>query len=312
MSDLFGEEGRKAIKNWVEKYTSDKHDYKRIENLTELAAAKSIIMSFLGDKWWFIAAKELQGDKVETLSDELSALSYYLDKQPEKYIRIAYFALLIKELLGKSNVLQKLKHYSKQGIRKKISKDLFDSTFFELKMAHYYASRGFKIEFIKESTITPLPDFKILSKNGYTYVECKKKRTKKQYSINGILDSINTAYKQLKSVNDIGIIAVELFLVNGDKTNLKTIFDKIQTHITKLPLVQFVIIVGEYLTEENEKIVLKTKTRTLENPYCKSEIPKPILQATIKFEPPKKRLGSLLVGWRMEKMDVGYDWSKEV
>lgn len=295
MNDLFGEEGRKAIKNWVKKHDPDEHDDKRIENFTELAAAKSIIMNFLGDKWWFVAVKELlEKRKVETSSQNLSAISYYLDRKPEKSIRIVHFAALIKELVGKSNVLQKLKHYSKQGIRKKISKDLFDSTFFELKMAAYYSSKKFLVEFIKESNRKPLPDFKVISKNGYAYVECKKKRTQKQYSISGFLDSINAAYKQLESVNDIGIIAVEIFLENENKTNLQTIFDKIQTHITKLPLVQFVIIVGEYIIKENEKVFVFTKTRTIENPYCKREIPKPILEATLKFEPPKKRLGSLL------------------
>ena len=162
-------------------------------------------------------------------------------------------------------------------------------------MAHYYASRGFKIQFIKESKSVRLPDFKIISKYGHTYVECKKKRTQKQYSINGILDSINDAYKQLESVNDVGIIAVEIFLGTSEhQINLQRIIDKIQKHVKKLPLLNFIVLVGEFLVDEGEKKVMKTKIRTIENHFCKKEIPYSILRATNKFEPPRKRLSSLL------------------
>jgi len=96
-------------------------------------------------------------------------------------------------------------------------------------------------------------------------------------------------------VGETGIIAVETFLdISKHQIDLQKLRDEIQIHIKKLPLLNFVVLVGEFIIEESGKTILRTKARTIENPFCKKEIPHSILEATIKFEPPEKRLGSLL------------------
>ena len=292
MVDLFGELGRKAIDDYVKSIAEDNDNYKKLENLRELAAAKSIIMNFLGDRWWNLAGKELQQKQnIEGISKEkLGPISAYLDKKPQSHVKLVHFAVLIKELIPRSNILQKLKQYSKLGIKKKISKNLFDSTFYELKTAHYYSSKGFTIQFIKEKPTERRPDFKIMSKQGYAFVECKKKRTS---SINGVIRTIDDAYLQLESTNQVGLICMELFFEtkNFDSQNF---FDKIQLRINKLPLVQFVVVSIENIETLGEKVIVKTKTRTLENPYCLNEIPKDIIEATVPLKPPKQQFASLL------------------
>jgi hypothetical protein len=95
---------------------------------------------------------------------------------PENYLRICQFAYFINELWGRTNVKVKIEDYVRQERRIDVSLENFQRFFFELEYAFFWLRNGFRVEFIPKERIET-PDFKIISPQGITYIECKRKDT---------------------------------------------------------------------------------------------------------------------------------------
>jgi hypothetical protein len=205
------EEDKRSIESSVDRmHLEERHKLVR----KEIFAALRIIEKTLGHQWYEKALKNYvqQGDipqpsffnGTNNIKEKYSAWGsnitqyiskknrsnldtvYYINPQnqllsdfligeyPEIYLKLCDFAYFISELWARTNVKIKIDDYVSQERRVEPSLEIFQRFFFELKQAYFWIKNGFRVEFIPKGK-TGTPDFKIISPQGVTYIECKKK-----------------------------------------------------------------------------------------------------------------------------------------
>lgn len=180
---ILTEEEKLSIKSEVEAMPlSERHKQVR----KEIYAAFHVIKKTLGHKWYEKAFKNyMQEDDIKKTGSNLDDLFYLnpsvcllsdflIGEYPEIYLKICQFAYFINELWTKTNVKVKIDDYVRQERRRDLSFENFQKFFFELETAFFWVKNNFDVEFIPKGK-TETPDFKIISSQGITYVECKKK-----------------------------------------------------------------------------------------------------------------------------------------
>ncbi|MHB1908009.1 MAG: hypothetical protein ACYCQJ_03945 [Nitrososphaerales archaeon] len=177
-------------------------DDKEYFNRVELEAAVEIIRKTLGSNWYERARNEL----VPPANSERPTDYNFLSKEqklppvtallrgglPGNYIRIINFARFIKSLYDSTNLKEKLAEYEKRERHSQISKERFDTFYFELKTASFLKRAGFEVTFVPERKKIPTPDLMIKGTNGIAWVECKKKdpQTAEQLQISNVCKSL--------------------------------------------------------------------------------------------------------------------------
>ena len=207
---VLSQEEKLSIKSKVEAMPLDER-HKLVRK--EIHAALLIIEKTLGHQWYGKAFKNYQEDNVSqhSINAGTTDLKYYysgwgtnlnqlinkeshsnldgyhyfpsvialsdffIGEYPENYLKICQFAFFINELWERTNAKVKINDYVRQERRmEELSLENFSKFFFELELAFFWIKNGFRVEFIPKGT-TETPDFKIVSPQGITNVECKKK-----------------------------------------------------------------------------------------------------------------------------------------
>lgn len=270
---------KEYVRNWAYGILSDKSDWKKYANLIELSAAVFIIEKMLGTEWYEKAGKEIHEQSLEDHSKFSTPVSYYLTHSVDYYSKIISFGHFLKELYQNSNIQEKIKEYVKKEQRTDIAKNMFDSLFFEFKIASYFSNKKFKIEFIKESQKSPSPDLKIISKQGYELVECKKKRIEK-LDFRSIINTISRANQQLSDYNDYGIIALELPPSSTNQNELADLDNQIKNLFNTLSNTDAILLDTEIIYNIGNDIRgFKTLTETILNSNSPHKIPQDILDS---------------------------------
>jgi hypothetical protein len=180
---ILTEEEKRSIKSEVEAMPlSERHKQVR----QEIYAAVHVIKKTLGQKWYEKAFKNyLQEDDIKKTGSNAEDLFYLnpsvrllsdflIGEYPEIYLKICQFAYFINELWTKTNVKVKIDDYIQQERKRDLSLENFQKFFFELETAFFWLKNNFDVEFIPKSR-TETPDFKIVTSQGITFIECKKK-----------------------------------------------------------------------------------------------------------------------------------------
>ena len=285
---IFSEQEKNAIINKIKEMQTKNpnQDQKDFENKVEILAALRIMNKLLGEEWYRKAGNWPTDKEQGTLeTSRPHPTSKYLGTgQPDDVGRLVNFANFLRNLYGRSNVQEKLRDYVKKEKRTEIQTTPFDKMYFELKSANYYAKKNFRIEFIKERKGIRTPEFKIMGKDGHAYLECKRKEEQKEYSIKGIINnSIRDAYEQLRKQDSAGIISVELPMgKNFHRIELPSLIEQIHLIFPELPMVSYVIILGEGIWKEGEKVYVTTISRSIHNPHSIKSLP-PSIEKVTKF-----------------------------
>lgn len=290
---IFSEQEKNSIINEIQtKYQNQ--DQMDFENKVEILASLRIMDKFLGNEWYRKSGKWQTARKFTKIlglkergtleTSRPHPITKYLGTgQPDDVGRLVNFANFLRNLYGRSNVQEKLRDYVKKEKRAEIQTTPFDKMYFELKSASYYAQKNFRIEFIKERKRIRTPDLKIMGKDGHAYLECKRKEEQKEYSIKGIINSIRSAYDQLREQDSAGIITVELPMgKNFPRIELSSLTEQIHLIFPELPMVSYVIILGEGIWKEGEKVHFTTKSRSVHNPHSIKSLP-PSIEEVTKF-----------------------------
>ena len=165
-------------------------DERKEWNMIQLDAALNIIHKVLGPRWY-----QKSGEGLTSPPPAMPPADYdfLLKRQefppitallkggrPGNYVRLIQFAGFLKSLEIGTNVREKLNEYERKEQKANISIDMFNSLFFELKIAAYFRRKGFRVHFIPENKKKKTPDLQITSSGATVYVECKKKRPQTQ------------------------------------------------------------------------------------------------------------------------------------
>lgn len=280
-----------GIMNFVQTKMQNQ-DHMDFENKVETLAALRIMNTLLGEEWYKKAGNWSSDKKPGTVeSSRPHPISQYLGTgKPDDIIKLIGFANFLKNLYCKSNVQEKLRDYVRKEKRTEIQTTPFDKIYFELKSANYYAQKNFYVEFMKERKGIRTPDLKIIGKDGYVYLECKRKEERKEYSINGVIDSIRRAYEQLREQDMGDIISVELPMRGKvPSIELSSLIEQIHLVFPELPMASYVIILGEGTWKDGEKIRLTTISKSIPNPYSKKLLPHSIEEVTKIMNPAKEK-----------------------
>lgn len=275
----FSETEKQTFRLEAYETVEDTKDQKGLHNLTEIYAAVFLIQKFLGMRWYTRAFSVIDTEKIGHSSRaEVPPISYYIGKRhSEKYIKIIKFGMYLKFLAGDSNFEGKIAEYVKEQEKRKkdISTNLFDSTYFELKMAAFFARNGLEVNFIEEVD-SPTPDLEIVSKDGSIIVECKKKRYVK-YTIQSILGTIEQANNQLESFRHSGVIAIELAEdADNSDFDMSQLESEIKSFIKDKSFIDFVWILNEFVYEYRDMTGLRTERKIIPNPNPQNETPSSI------------------------------------
>ncbi len=284
---IFSDSEKHQIRVKVREIMQNPYNEKENRVLEDLLASLQILHKILEEKWY---KKAGEGLEVITSKDSkvgtIPPITNYLgSKLPEKYIRIISFAVFLKSLLGRTNVMSKLREYTKKGKYSEVTTDLFDSTYLELKTASYFIRNGLDVEFLKEGK-SPTPDMRISCRGGNIIVECKKKRFNEQYSTNGVLDSIRKANSQLESFKQNGIVAVEISLKHNDSVSHFSIEPAVLNELKSMKRISGVLFLVESTYEEGDWTGIKTNSMYVENTNAITKPPQEILTILQNTKPP--------------------------
>lgn len=283
---IFSNSEKDSIKKQALKIAEDPSDAKKNYNLTELLMALKIIHRVLGGDWYKKAGEGLLDNSTKGSGNNTKPpIAKYLGaKIPGKYIRIIHFAIFLKNLQGKTNVQSKLKEYVRKENKKStsISSDLFDSTYFELKIAFYLVENDVNVKFIREAK-KPTPEFEASTKTGSVFIECKKRRQDLAYSLQGVKDSIERANNQLEKFGREGIVAVEISYEKwSSEIGEKKFQNQILPTLKNMPKIIGVWLLNEYTFNDisSDQTVIRTESHFFTNSYNKSIIPTEIMNST--------------------------------
>lgn len=227
------------------------------EKEVELQVALAIIEKLLG-KTWFRKACENNSKLPHNPSitydfsrERIGPIAKWQMEYPYGNAKIIFFAVYLKELWeGNTNTQQKIAKYSEYREKNgDISFDHFKRLFFELQVATYFKWRGFDVYFSNEQKgkrMQSIPEFKLSSKQGTTYVECKKKDPKIKID-HDILNYCNYIKRQLfRKMDELRINYSINIKVDGE---------------IKEPDVSLILDIINSAMEKHEK----TFTRTIDN-----------------------------------------------
>lgn len=275
------------IKTLADDCLENKQDFKGRIHLEEICASLHLMKELLGEEWYNSAFEMKKFEEIErSTRSQAPPLSFYLGKQDgRRHAKIKKFGMYLKFLAGNSNLKDKLSEYVHEQSKKDeiMSTNLFDSTYFELKMASFFVRNGLTVNFIKEKKKASTPDLELIfNTDDSTILECKKKRYL-EYKVRTILDSIDKANNQLKEFGRHGIISIELAEdANDSKFDFDILKKEVETHIKDKPNVDFVWIINEEYRElENDVAELKTTRRHVYNHNNKNELPNSIKELLI-------------------------------
>lgn len=284
--DLLSDKEKENIK----KYCKEK---KLFGNIPELLCAMEIIENVLGREWCVASTNNKFRETKGRLFDfaKKHPLSQLLGKEvwnAKDMGKVILFAHYLEDLYRGDDFKEKIRKYVKNESRSEITYHAFESLFFELRVASAYNRSGLQVEFLRESNV-PSPDLKIRSKNGSSYLECKKKRYHNEWSISSILDTIRKAHdKQLIPRKESGIIAIDLSLPNDIFESRRTeILGKIQLLIKDMELVNFVDVYNETSwSYDDERSIIGFNKNVVENPYPRKELSREIISAVYNSQLP--------------------------
>lgn len=269
----------KQIIHKITNESSDEEvDLESKHNLTQVIASIFLIQKFLGMDWYKRAFEMTDMAEIKTtMPAQIPPLSYYLGKQEtEKYFKIIKFGIYLKHLAETQNFKNKITEYVREQKKSGVpSISLFDSTYFELKIACFFVRNGLDVNFIEEKT-SKTPDLEITLNSDSTIVECKKKQYVK-YSIESVLKSIIVANSQLEEFGRDGIVAIEL-AEKGDNSDfdIKELEKQIISFVNDKPFVNYVWILNEFSYEVDNLTILKTERKSIKNTNSKNQIPSSI------------------------------------
>lgn len=210
----------------------------------EVIAGLRIINKILGDEWYQKARNEITQDNNSSKKHPIA--NYLRLDQPEKMVRLLNFANFLRNLYGVSNVVEKIQDYVRKEKHTTITTETFNKIYTELKVANYFADKGFGIHFIKEQKEQKTPDFRVDARDGSALVECKRKKEQNELIIESIIDSVLDANEQLDDSEIVGIIYIDIpfqpskpkVIKKFESTNLEDTFRYLNT-------VHYVLIGGE-------------------------------------------------------------------
>jgi len=277
--EILDDKEKTFILKQSEHYLPDRQKYEN--NLIFLSALR-IINIVLGKEWYnksstgFVderGLRQIDTQKQHPISKLLS------NGEPNSIVRLVMFANYIQNLYDGPDFIEKIRKYVKDEKRTEITFNKFLSTSFELRMACLHKQNSLKIEFVRESNI-PSPDLKIVGKNGFAFLECKKKRPRDDFSLSSILNTIKkTNDEQIYPRKAAGIIAIDLSLKETIYGSYKDeISNSIQILLKDMPLVNFVEIYNEYVRFEGAKSTHGISRQVIENPNPKQELSNDIIE----------------------------------
>lgn len=258
-------------------------DTKKRFNIIELGLALQIIRRVMGNDWYQKVLRQFQpGTKISNIeyrclvkSDNVHPLSEILwSGRPENYIRVVSLALYFNQLWREddsNNLSEKIKELRQYS---------FAHTYYELKISAFFDRRGFPVTFIKREKDLQTPDFRINSRMGFAFGECKRKDVP-SLQING---DVEKAALQIESYGGPGIIFIEVLPKINDKS-AKDILDRASLLLAERKKVSLFILTNEEQRNEFDMCVLGTNVWGIENSNAQSRLPETIKKAAFFQDP---------------------------
>lgn len=168
--------------------------------------------------------------------------------QPEHYIRVIQLGIYLNQLWRSDNgnrlsdKIKELRQYS------------FHHTYYELKMAAYFARRKHGVSFIPREAGLQTPDFRIDSIDGFAFAECKRKDSESLQ----IDSDVEKAALQLEDYGGPGVIFVEL-LKDVDKQTAEEMLDRGKQLLQGMRSICLLILTHEVFREEMGTIALGSR-----------------------------------------------------
>jgi hypothetical protein len=211
---------------------------------TELRLAIEIIVKLLGDAWY----RNVCGILPKVAGQEDPRLLHW-------YVRIIGLGHFLNQLWradDSNNLSDKIDELRGAS---------FEHTYFELKIAAHFDRKGFDVVFVKRKKINvqgrsewlKTPDFQVNSKDGYSFVECKRKSALGLAIDNDVED----AASQIQEYGGPGLILVEL-QEKLDQESVRKLLERAETLLEGKNKVSMLVFADEELRDEGDTYAVAT------------------------------------------------------
>jgi hypothetical protein len=211
---------------------------------TELRLAIEIIVKLLGDSWYrrvYESLPQVAGQEDPRL------LHWYV-----RIIGLGHFLNQLWRADDSNNLSDKIDELRGTS---------FEHTYFELKIAAQFDRDGFDVVFVKRKKVSVLgkdtwlktPDLQLTAKDGYAFVECKRK------SATGLSidNEVDDAASQIQEYGGPGVIIVEL-QEKLNQESVRKMHERAKTLLEGKNKVSMLVFTGEELRDEGDTSMVAT------------------------------------------------------
>jgi len=236
---------------------------------TELRLAIEIIVKLLGGAWY----RNVYDNLPKVVGQEDPRLLHW-------YVRIIGLGHFLNQLWradDSNNLSDKIDELRGAS---------FEHTYFELKIAAHFDRKGFDMTFVKRKKVNvqgrsewlKTPDFQVNSKDGYSFVECKRK------SVLGLAidNDVEDAASQIQEYGGPGLIFIEL-QERLDQKSVEKLLERAKMLLQGKNRVSMLVFTSEEL--RNERNTYAAATHAWPIPMTSMQLPKTVKSAALFQEP---------------------------